>query len=175
MAETNAIPSLLALSEAVKNTGTELQSIGGKLHMLAAALEKEAHDLAAERATLQSQLAAALAAAENAAHASHPWGVDVCVGIRAPSSSNSTAFRKMGCCTGCGGAANGVGSVVGGVTPAADARVQLSRALSEVAERAEKAASQVRSAAGGGTVVSRRSGGGVGAASRASSSHASQK
>ncbi|KAK7189017.1 hypothetical protein PSPO01_05126 [Paraphaeosphaeria sporulosa] len=227
MAELHPIPSLLALSEAVRNTGTELESIGGKLHTLAAALEKEAtvdppsltpsltspsstpvqhadrqvdaQGLATERTSLQSQLAAAqaaLAAAEQKAKsAAAPWGVDVCVGIRASSSDSSTAFRKMGCCTGCGdavppspsvGRVSG-GSAVGSLTPAGEARSQLSKALSEVAERAEKAASQVRSAAasggaGGGSkavsVVSRKSGGsgvGAGGGSRATSSHASQK
>ncbi|KAL5386397.1 hypothetical protein DPSP01_004124 [Paraphaeosphaeria sporulosa] len=199
MAELHPIPSLLALSEAVRNTGTELESISGKLHTLAAALEKEAAGLATERTSLQSQLAAAqaaLAAAEQKAKsAAAPWGVDVCVGIRASSSDSSTVFRKMGCCTGCGdavppspsvGRVSG-GSAVGSLTPAGEARSQLSKALSEVAERAEKAASQVRSAAasggaGGGSkavsVVSRKSGGsgvGAGGGSRATSSHASQK
>ncbi|KAF9737449.1 hypothetical protein PMIN06_001146 [Paraphaeosphaeria minitans] len=182
MTDPTPLPALLALAEAARNTGTEIHSIGGKLHMLAAALETEAANLATERGSLSSQLAAAQAAERNArtAPAPAPWGVDVCVGIRAnPSSScrSNTVVRKIGCCTGCG-AASTVSAEGGAMTPAAEARSQLSKALSEVADRAEKAASQVRSAEGGaGSVVSRMGGSavGVGAASRAGSSHASLK
>ncbi|KAJ4293688.1 hypothetical protein N0V90_008972 [Kalmusia sp. IMI 367209] len=58
------INKILALAEGVKNTGSEIISIGKKLHMLADALTTEANAVAEEHIKLENELAAVIAAAE---------------------------------------------------------------------------------------------------------------